>query len=537
MALCFSNNISEIQKEVRQIMRKIFVLLVLWAWFPVNGQELPRSEPSKERVSSLAIIQFLDTLEQSEHEMHSLMVVKNGKVIAEGWWDPYQSDIKQTMYSVSKSFTATAIGFAVKEKLLSVDDRVLSFFPDHSPEDEASYLYDLRVRDLLTMSVGHEKDMTFDVIAQDDWPSQFLKIPIIKPPGTHFVYNTIATYMLSAILQQITGETLLQYLQPRLFEPLSIVNVDWETDPMGVNVGGYGLRLKTEDMAKFGQLMLQRGQWHGQQLLPIRWIVDASSVHIFQEPTAPIEKREVSDWHQGYGYQMWRSRHQSFRADGAFGQYILVLPELGSVVAITSETDNMQALLNLVWEFLLPGLDVEEPTPEKDASLRQRLEGLYISPFVGIANTSLEEELQKKRFEFTANDWGMNTLKLYFNDDQLKLVLTDDNQESFPLEFGKGTWLQSETLRKGPNLAGNAKDAMEGLAPFLVAGSYGWKDDSTLVAKLNYLESPHTETIEIVFEDKDNISLCIYSMVKGKDKSMPVKGSRLSDMAQVLSIP
>ncbi len=343
--------------------------------------------------------------------------------------------------------------------------------------------------------------------------------------------------MLAAILQKVSGETLMDYLKPRLFDPLGIQHADWEIDPKGVNVGGYGLRVKTEDMAKFGQLLLQRGEWQGQQLLPVRWVVDASSVHIFQEPEAPAEKKEVSDWHQGYGYQMWRSRHQSFRADGAFGQYILVFPELEAVVAITSETSDMQALLNLVWGYLLPGLEVSETSPEKDAALRQRLDGLYISPYVGIANASLEEEINDARFELAANDLGISAVHLNFNEDQLNMVITEDNQGTFPFELGKGTWLLGETHRKGPNLARNSKGALEGLAPFLVAGSYGWKDTKTLVAKLNYRESPHTETIEIVFEDKDTISFSIYSIVESKWKENPIKGSRLPDMAQVILTP
>ncbi|WP_114751060.1 serine hydrolase [Pleomorphovibrio marinus] len=515
-------------------MKKIvgFFLGLLFLGANLLAQDqFPRVLPAEEGVSSKAIIEFLDAIEQSEHEMHSLMILKNGNVVAEGWWDPYSADLRQTMYSVSKSFTATAIGFAVQEKLLDVDDTVVSFFPGHSGESLESYLQELRIRDLLTMTVGHEKDMTFQVVGSENWVEEFFKLPVSLPPGTNFVYNTIATYMLSAIVQKLTQETLLEYLTPRLFEPLEIIEADWETDPSGINVGGYGLRIKTEDMAKFGQLMLQRGQWQGQQLLPIRWVVDASSAHIFQEPLAPKEKRDISDWHQGYGYQMWRSRFQSFRADGAFGQYILVLPELESVVVITSETSDMQSLLNLVWDHLLPGLDGEEVSPDKDQSLKQRLDRLYLSPYVGIANTSLEEKIKDINYELNPNGKGISSIKVSFENEQLFLTLLVEGEEPHLLTFGKGVWLNGETRRKGPNLVGKARGAQDGLAPFQVAGSYGWKDESSLVAKLNYLESPHTETIEVNFKD-NSIELKIHSKVNAEDSKQTINGKKVPDVAQ-----
>src|SRR5262249_17904140 len=158
------------------------------------------------------------------------------------------------------------------------------------------------------------------------------------------------TYMLSAIVQKTAGLTVLDYLRPRLFEPLGIEDPTWGTSPQGVSLGGYGLSIRTEDIARFGQLYLQKGEWQGRQLLPTTRVQAATSRQV-SNGSSP-----QSDWDQGYGYQFWRCRHGAFRGDGAFGQYCLVMPEQDAVLAITSGVKDMQAVLNLVWDKLLPAL-------------------------------------------------------------------------------------------------------------------------------------------------------------------------------------
>ena len=297
---------------------------------------LPRSTPEAEGVVSDGITQFLNAAEKSNFEIHSLMVVRHGKVVAEAWAKPYSPDLVHTMYSCSKSFAATAVGFAVHEKRMTVNDKVISFFPNDLPSEISPKLAALRVKDLLSMSTGHDPDPTGRIRTDSNWVKAFLSTPIVHEPGTVFLYNSLATYMLSAIVQKVTGQKIIDYLRPRLFEPLGIRGMDWEEDPNGVNTGGWGLRLKTEDMAKFAQLFLQKGLWNGQQILPAAWVEEASTVKIIQHPEMAQSKRDSSDWEQGYCYQMWRSRNNSYRGDGAYGQYILVFPDKDAVIAITS---------------------------------------------------------------------------------------------------------------------------------------------------------------------------------------------------------
>ncbi|MEW6306855.1 MAG: serine hydrolase [Verrucomicrobiota bacterium] len=225
-----------------------------------NGP-LPRSTPEAEGVSSAGILAFLDAIARSKHELHSFMLVRHGRVVAEGWWFPYTRFDVHTMYSMSKSFTSTAVGFAVAEGRLTVEDRVLSFFPEERPAQVSENLALLRVKDLLTMSVGNEKEPTQTVVKEENWVKTFLAQSITHRPGSTFMYNSAATYMCSAIVQKLTGQKILDYLEPRLFEPLGITGATWETCPRGINTGGWGLSIPTEAMAKFGQLYLQKA--HG----------------------------------------------------------------------------------------------------------------------------------------------------------------------------------------------------------------------------------------------------------------------------------
>lgn len=325
---------------------------------------LPRSDPEKEKINPKAIAEYLQAVKSNTQDLHSLMILRNGKVVSEQWLGDNKANKSHAMYSVSKAFTATAIGFAVQDGLLDVSDKVISFFPDKLPNEISSNLQELEIRHLLTMTVGHDVDPTSVLReASDlDWVEAFLAFPVEHKPGNQFVYNSLATYMLSAILTKVTGERLLDYLQPRLFRPLGIVGATWGKSPQGIHLGGWGLEVKTEDMAKLGQFYLQRGKWNGKQILSESWFEEATASLV---PSLPAgAKREDlkmeakdSDWLQGYGYQLWTSRHNSYRADGANGQFILILPEKNAVIVTTADISNMQAELNLIWEHLLPAFE------------------------------------------------------------------------------------------------------------------------------------------------------------------------------------
>ena len=334
----------------------------------ISYNDLTKSLPRAEATPQLtkAIDKYLQAVEKEKQDLHSIMVLQHGQVIAEHWRSEGAWNKPHIMNSVSKTFTATAIGFAVSEGLLKVTDKVISFFPDECPATISPNLEKLEIRHLLTMSGGHDTDPTGKIRSSknNNWVKDFLNTPFEHEPGTFFCYNSMGTYVLSAIVQKVTGQKVIDYLYPRLFRPLGITGIRWDESPQGINCGGWGLYIRTEDMAKMGQFILQKGQWKGKQLLPESWINEATTSHIASVPAGvrPEELKEKgltvknSDWLQGYGYQMWRCRHDAIRADGANGQYIIILPEKDAVIVTTAHIGDMQAEINLIWKYILPAL-------------------------------------------------------------------------------------------------------------------------------------------------------------------------------------
>jgi CubicO group peptidase (beta-lactamase class C family) len=360
-----------------------FTLLVAVRWSAAESKPLPRSTPEAEGLSSATIRAYVEAADKQVNTMHSFMLLRHGKVVAEGWWKPEAADKPHVLHSLSKSFTSTAVGLAVADGKLSIDDPVLKFFPDDAPANPSKNLQAMRVRDLLTMTCGHQNECKFT--PDTPWVKTFLAHPVEHKPGTHFQYNTPGSHMLSAIVRKVTGETVLDYLKPRLFEPLGIEHPEWGVSPQGNTFGGWGLKICTEDIAKFGQLYLQKGKWNGKQLVPAEWVEQATTKQV-SNGSDPSR-----DWDQGYGFQFWRCRHHAFRGDGANGQFCIVLPDEDAVVAITADTRDMQAELNVVWDKLLPAFHAAALPANADelAKLKATLANLAVPT----AHTTIEIHL------------------------------------------------------------------------------------------------------------------------------------------------
>jgi CubicO group peptidase (beta-lactamase class C family) len=473
-----------------------------------GADKLPHSTPEAEGVSSAGILAFLEAVRQSKHELHSFMLVRHGRVVAEGWWSPYGPEFNHTLYSLSKSFTSTAVGFAVAEGKLRVDDRVVSFFPNDLPEPVSEHLAALRVKDLLTMAVGNAKEPTWTMVEKDNWVKTFLSWPIAKPPGTTFMYNSAATYMLAAIVQQITGQKLLDYLEPRLFAPLGIQGATWETCPRGINVGGWGLSIQTEGLAKFGELYRQEGAWQGRQILPAQWVEEATTFKLQQPlPAKPSRPNDQNDWLQGYCYQFWRCRHHAFRGDGAFGQYLIVMPEQDAVAVITAETSDMQGELDLVWQHLLPAVKPQPlpRDPQSQDELRRTLSSLALTPPKGQSSSPLSGRISQKTFTLDANDLGMGAASFAFRNDGCIFTLRD-SQGEYPIACGLERWQRGETALPGapPRLISGGAPPSGTKSKLAASGT--WKDPNTFEMMLRYYETPHHDTVTCRF-DSDRVRI------------------------------
>ncbi len=476
-------------------MKSFFYLILI---FIISGFSIFQFQKEKEIVfdksetpealgiSSQAILDFIEAAEKLRpDDLHSFMILRHGKEVASGWWDPYDPESPHMLYSLSKSFTSTAIGIAQKEGLLTINDQVISFFPDETPENPSGNLKAMRIRDLLKMNTGHNEDATQRMISNpDSWIKEFLALEVEHKPGTHFVYNSAATFMLSAIIQKVSGETLEQYLTPRIFEPLEITSHKWDKNINGINFGGWGLNIRTQDIANFGQLYLQKGKWNNKQLVPENWVEEATS---YQTSNG---SNPESDWEQGYGYQFWQCRHGLYRGDGAFGQYCIVLPEQDAVIAITSGTKDMQAIMNLAWDYLLPSFQKEALNENKTAqnALSEKLGNLKLTPVKGEDEAKIGRKISGNTYILEENDWELEKITFNLKGKERSIIFSSsDDEYTLPIgydEFKPGKY-------NFPQI---------GQQPLAISGA--WTESDTLELLIYLDETPHGYSSKISFEDQ-----------------------------------
>lgn len=426
----------------------------------------PRSTPSALGIDARGVAAFLDALESTpDVEPHSIVLLRHGRLAASGWWAPYVDDRVHLLYSLSKSFTAAAVGIAVRQGLVDLDATVLSYFPelDADVTDERSRR--MRVRHLLAMASGHREETLERARAADpaDLVRGFLLTPPDEEPGTVFAYNQPCTYTLGAIVRRVTGGSLVEWLRPRLLDPLGIDDLAWTRDETGAELGFSGCHAPTSAVAALGQLYLQRGVWDGERILDEDWVEAATTAQVAN----PDE--ENVDWRQGYGFQFWMARH-GFRGDGAYGQFCVVLPEQDVVLALTGQSLDMQAVLDAAWQHLLPAIDGPVDTDADtgaDAGLEARLAALGLPPVAGGRLTddaagSYETAgvLEGLRLERDADGWRVT-------------VDVDGGLLSVPV--GEGEW-----TTEGPLAASGATDP-----------------DGSVHVAVRFVETPHAARLHL----------------------------------------
>lgn len=463
----------------------------------MNPASLPRSTPEAQGVRSDGLLALVDALDRAIDEPHSVMVVRRGHVVAEGWWDPYSAQRRHLLFSLTKSFMSAAVGLAVSEGKLSYDDPVVKFFPGVAPQRPSRYLAALTVRHLLTMSTGRLTDSMAECGRDPagNWVRGFFRKPWLQKPGTPFVYDTGASHVAGAIVQKVTGQDLRDYLMPRLFVPLGIDTPVWETDPTGLRTGGFGLSLTTEDVAKFGQLLLQKGVWKGQVVLPAEWVALATSRQVVNDQYSPSTN---PDWRLGYGFQFWQGRHGSFRGDGAFGQFCVVLPDQETVLAVTAAIPDGQPILDVAWKHLLPALSdgVLAPRPEEAAALGRRLATLSLPLPTGEPTSPLEPRLSTRKFPVEGNDLGVKEVRFAFEGDHLVWTVTD-KRGIHRLEAGRGLWREAAS-DLFPSLTISGPRAPLPVAPLVSA--FVWTGPRTLTLVARVIETPYVYRFSVAFE-------------------------------------
>lgn len=471
--------------------------------------ELPASTPEAQGIASDTLINLINNIVASGEEFHSLMVVRHGHVIANAEWAPYQAADKKQLYSLSKSFTSSAIGFASNTGLLSVEDPIIKFFPEDAPDSISTNLANLKVKHLLSMSVGHAKDAIMILEATpkgQTWASTFLSQPVVFEPGTQFMYNSGASYMLASIVRKVSGMSAHEYLQTRLYDPLCITNVTWTENDEGNNMGASHLRLTTMDMAKFGQLYLQKGKWNGLELLSEEWTTKATSKQ--------IENGENdSSWGYGYGYQFWMNPPGGFRADGAFGQFSMVIPEKDMVIAITSESMNTAKVMQLIWD-LVEQVENNEPLPENPeahAKLQEKLTALKYDPPMMNTTSAMAASISGKTYLLDKNEFNAQAISFKIEDDKLFFTLETENKADIVVECGINEWARDDNYKPEAHSLFSLRRIDFDTK---IAASATWKDENTLILSWRFMETSHGDQLTCTFDgDKVNIKF-EYSLVR-----------------------
>ncbi|MCF1510722.1 serine hydrolase domain-containing protein [Streptomyces glomeratus] len=448
----------------------------------MSARPLPVSTPAEQGVDARGVQAFLDVVEAApDIEPHSLMILRHGRLVASGWWAPYAADRLHLLYSLSKSFTSTAAGVALAEGLIDLDAPVISYFPEFAPEITDPRSRAMLVRHLASMASGHlaeTNDRAFGIDRAEPVRG-FLLIPPDRDPGTVFAYNQPATYTLAAIVQRRSGQSLTEYLRPRILDPLGIGEVAWLQHPRGRDLGFSGLHATTDAIARLGLLYLRDGVWEGRRLLPSSWVAEATRPHISTADGTPEGAR--SDWQQGYGFQFWTSRY-GYRGDGAYGQFCVVLPRHDAVIATTAATEQMQKLLDAMWRHLLPAFG---PAPltgrdDEDKALQHRLDRLALPPVAADPAPPAESghwsgaRLTPRGGRCAAQP-GLTAVEVCRPDDGWTVTLVEGD-DRLVLRLPRSGW----SVDDGP-------------VPTAVSG--GWTSPDTLRLDVLFLETPHRLTV------------------------------------------
>jgi CubicO group peptidase (beta-lactamase class C family) len=465
------------------------------------GDGLRRRAPNEVGVDAGAVLDFLADVEAAKIDIHSFMLWRRGAVVVEGWWAPYRPELPHMTHSLTKSFTAAAVGMALAEGRFRLQDKVVSFFPDELPPAVSPWLAAMTVENLLAMKTGHAMAVSGSVWRpiRTSWVAEFFKIPIVNAPGTTFLYTSAATYMLSAIISKTTGQNTYAYLRPRLFEPLGITGDTWDAGPNNITPGANGLSLPTVGMLKLAILHQQDGMWNGRRVLPAGWAAQV------QAPHTPGE----------YGWQWWLSP-EGYSARGLFGQVAMVAPGRQAVAAWTS-ADMDSRSISRIFERHAPAIFAprgEAGAERVEAALGYKTAHLNALPPLSKTTSPRAAVISGKRFVAAPNDDGVTDVRFDFAPDRCRFRLTDARGEHM-IDAGLAEWVESQTSMTGARLHHEYQlDAMR-----VVAGG-SWSDPDVFEMTWQFNESAFRDRLVCRFTD-DTVTISRSVNVNSGVRSLP----------------
>ena len=455
---------------------------------------LPRVAPTSVGIEPKQFELLYDSLLTSDiTELHHLMVVVDGKVAGEIHPAPFKASDRHTLYSVSKTFTAVAVGLAIEDGLLSVEDELVKFFPQY-----AQYISGVKIKDVLTMRSGFETKGGMRN-SQLDWVDYYLSRPLATTPGTRYSYDSIETYLLSAVVQQVTGKDVLTLLNERVFFPMGIDDVEWEKCPKGIVTAGWGIYMTAEAQAMFGQLLLQKGSWKGQQLVSQEWIEEMMTVRVVRKAS------------NDYGYQIWLCEYPgAWRADGAYGQYIIIVPQKNMVVVLNqcSKSKGWPERSN-IWHTVVKNAHgcAIEGEPDELENLAKFEANASLPLLKGSATNALAKKYDGKEYKLPKNKLGWKSIKFHFEANKFTLDVVDAEDKKSAIAMGYDKWLMSE-LAGYPHYSISAKGLFTGITgPFTTGACYAWNNNNTLSAKIHYTNWITSLKLDFKFNEKGGLQI------------------------------
>ena len=467
-----------------------------------------KARPEEVGVSSRLILEYIENLEKSQTEMHGLMIMRHNKMITEGWWTPYGPNLRHGLQSHTKTYTATAVGIAYTEGLVKLDERIIDIFPDESPAEPSENLKLLTVRDVLCMGCGMDEMPR----PSKDWIRDFLHTPVNHKPGTTYMYNSTGSTLLGAIVRKKTGLGLHDYLTPRLFNKIGINpdNLRWMCMPDGMEVGGGGLFATTEDNFRLMKLYADGGVWEGERILAEDY-VKLATTNQNDSATESINNPEASDNFLGYGFQIWMCKpNRAYRADGAMGQFTIILPDLDMEIAINETAMGAhwaQSTLNITWDFV-EKITENAALPEDEEAydrLCRKLKRLNIGnpecqPFSPTIERISGKVYRVKEGIFTPFGFNFMSGEPADNIDTFCLQFDDYGFVwNFRTQSGREEKIRFATNgTRFTNMLGKREDNTQ-----VYLGDAYWRDDDTLIAHGRWVETCIEDTYCFRFTGDD----------------------------------
>lgn len=445
---------------------------------------LDRATPESRGMKSHDILHFLTDAKASGVELNSFLLYRRDAIISEGCRYPYQPNTRRIMHSATKSFLSVAVGMAVQEGFFSLEDKVMSFFPEHLPPNPDSKMTVMRVEHLLTQTCGHATAASGGTWRgiKTSWIEQFFKLPVVHEPGTYFKYTSATSFLLSAIIQRTTGQSTWQYLMPRLFQPLGITDLKWDVGPDGINPGGNGISCRPSDLLKLAILHLQGGMWEGRRLLTEGWVSKATRSQRGNE----------------YGYHWWVGKGNSYYAYGLFGQFAFVFPEHEAILVTTSsEPVGETKLRALVWRHF-PAIFESgvPPSSSSDLQLQEYLHGLQFSKPVMPVYAGDVPDISDRLFVAEPNADSIEGYSFDFEIDRCIFHLWD-HRGLHRVDVGLSDWIQSKTTISGALLHHGYEPST-----LTVVAEGRWTSSNTFEMNWHFIETAFRD--HLVFRILDN---------------------------------